>query len=63
MANGTNLNIVIQNTQASYLNLGTTFQMTVNKESGAIAAVAPCHNAHNTFRSSSTRDLKKYVIH
>jgi len=42
----------------TYLNLGTTFQTTVNSESGEIAPVAPCHNAHKTFRNSSTNDLR-----
>lgn len=43
---------------ATHLNLGTTFHTTEKRASGDIATVAPCQRAHNTFRSSSTKELK-----
>ena len=51
---------------AIYLNLGTTFHMTENRDSGDIAAFSRCHRATNVLRSSSTRKLgneKLTVLH
>lgn len=41
----------------TYLNLGTTFQITEKRASGEMAPFWPCHRAINVFRSSSNRNL------
>lgn len=42
----------------TYLNLGTTFQITQKRDSGEMAPFVPCHNAINVFLTSSINNLQ-----
>ncbi len=51
--------LIVQVLYITHLNLGTTFHITENSDSGDIADLFPCHNDINVRRSSSTKNLQK----